>query len=244
MRGFKNRRESSAADLRDWLRRYGFERHLKRYSRSRRKAPLFWHLAPKSREYGVWLYSPVATRDTFYRILNDYVEPKLKAAERRLLELRQHAGGSPTGQQRKELAAQESLVEDLRAFREQVALVAPLWKPYRDDGVVLNCALLSRLFDHHRAWQKECAKKWDELAGGKYDWAGWAMHLWPERVVEACASDRSIAIAHGLEEALWEVDEDGTWKPRTDSGEQVARLVAERRSPAIQAALDAYVRAG
>ncbi len=231
-------------DLRDWLRRYAFERHLKRYSRSRRKAPLFWHLAPKSREYGIWLYSPTATRDTFYRIQNDYLDPKLKAAERRLLELRQHAGASLTGQQRKDLTAQESLVEELRAFREQVALIAPLWKPFRDDGVVLNCAALSPLFDHHRAWQKECAKKWDELAAGKYDWAGWAMHLWPERVVVACAADRSLAIAHGLEEALWVEGEDGKWEPRTDADEQIATLTAERRSPAIEAALDAYQRAG
>jgi hypothetical protein len=231
-------------DLRDWLRRHGFERHLKRYSRSRRKAPLFWHLAPKSREYGIWLYSPVATRDTFYRVQNDYMEPKLKASERRLLELRQSAGASPTGQQRKDVASQESLVEELRAFREQVARIAPLWKPYRDDGVVLNCAVLSDLFDHHRTWQRECAKKWGELAGGKYDWAGWAMHLWPARVVAACASDRSVAIAHGLEEALWEEAEDGKWEPRADAEEQVVKLVAEHRSPAIQAALDAYERAG
>jgi hypothetical protein len=231
-------------DLRDWLRRYGFERHLKRYSRSRRKAPLFWHLAPRSREYGIWLYSPVASRDTLYRIQNDYLEPKLKAAERRLLELRQSAGASPTGQQRKDLASQETLVEELRAFREQVARIAPLWKPYRDDGVVLNCAVLSGLFDHHRTWQKECAKKWGELAGGKYDWAGWAMHLWPSRVVAACASDRSIAIAHGLEEALWQEGENGKWEPRADAEPQVARLVAERRSPAVQAALDAFERAG
>lgn len=230
-------------DLRDWLRRYGFERHLKRYSRSRRKAPLFWHLAPKSREYGIWLYSPVATRDTFYRIQNDYVEPKLKAAERRVLELRQTAGASPTGQQRKDLASQESLVEELRAFREQVGRIASLWKPFRDDGVVLNCAVLSGLFDHHRTWQKECAKRWGELAGGKYDWAGWAMHLWSARVVAACASDRSIAIAHGLEEALWEEGEDGKWEPRADAEEQVAKLAAEHRSPAVQAALEAYERA-
>jgi hypothetical protein len=230
--------------LRDWLRRYGFERHLKRYSRSRRKAPLFWHLTPKSREYGIWLYSPVATRDTLYRVLNDYLDPRLKAAERRLFELRQQAGESPTGQQRRDLMAQESLVEELRAFREEVARAAPLWVPHRDDGVVLNCAVLWRLFGHHRAWQSECRSKWGELAKGKYDWAGWAMHLWPERVVRGCAADRSIAIAHGLEEALWEQDGDGKWEPRSDADEQVARLAAERRSPAIQAALDDFIRAG
>lgn len=229
-------------DLRSWLRRQAFERHLKRYSRSRRKAPIFWHLAPKSREYGVWLYSPVATRDTMYRILNDYVDPRRKGAERRLIELRQESGDRPTAQQRRELAAQESLVTELRAFREELARVAPLWAPFRDDGVVLNCTVLWRLFDHHRAWQKECKAKWGELAKGKYDWAGWAMHLWPDRVVRACAADRSIAMAHGLEDALWAEGEDGNWAPREDVGDQLVRLTAERRSPALEAALDEFVR--
>jgi hypothetical protein len=230
-------------DLRDWLRRRAFERHLKRYSRSRRKAPLFWHLGPKSRDYGVWLYSPVATRDTFYRLLNDYLEPRLRSAERRLLELRQVAGSSPSGQQRRDLSAKESLAEDLRAFRDEVARVAPLWAPLRDDGVVLNCAVLCRLFDHHRAWQKECRKKWTELADGKYDWAGWAMHLWPERTVLSCASDRSIAIAHGVEAELWEDDEEEGWIPRADANERIAALQATRASAAIKSALDNFTKA-
>jgi hypothetical protein len=230
-------------DLRDWLRRYAFERHLKRYSRSRRKAPIFWHLAPKSREYGLWLYSPHATRDTFYRILNDYLDPRLRVAERRLVELRQEAGDAPTGGQRRDLASQESLVDELRAFREEVARVAPLWKPHQDDGVVLNCAVLWRLFSHHRAWQSECKKKWGELAKGKYDWAGWAMHLWPDRVVRACTEDRSLAIAHGLEVALWEEDDDGTWRLHGDADGQAHSLTEQRRSPAVEAALDAFMRA-
>ena len=45
---------------------------------------------------------------------------------------------------------------------------------------------------------------------GKYDWAHIAMHLWPERVVPKCATDRSLAIAHGLEDVFWTKD-DGKW---------------------------------
>ena len=40
-------------------------------------------------------------------------------------------------------------------------------------------------------------------SAGKYDWAHIAMHLWPERVVPKCATDRSLAIAHGLEDVFW-----------------------------------------
>jgi len=230
-------------DLRDWLRRLGFERHLKRYSLNRRKAPIFWHLGPKSREYGLWVYSPAATRDTLFRIQNDYVEPKLKASERRLIELSQHAGANPSSQQRKSVATENSIVEELRSFREQVALVAPLWTPFRDDGVILNCAVLSRLFSH-QPWQNECATRWRELSAGKFDWAHCAMHLWPDRVVGTCARNRSIAISHGLAADLWEESEDGKWTPRADAAAQSARLVAARQSPALRSSLNAYVRAG
>lgn len=56
----------------------------------------------------------------------------------------------------------------------------------------------------HRAWQKECKECWDSLIAGEYDWSHMAMHLWPERVVPKCADDRSLAIAHDLEEFFWE----------------------------------------
>ena len=65
----------------------------------------------------MWLYSPHATRDSFYRILTDYLDPKLKRAENRLLELRQEVSNGGTASDRRALADQESLVEDLRAFR-------------------------------------------------------------------------------------------------------------------------------
>ena len=229
-------------NLRDWLCRYGFERHLRRYSLSRRKAPLFWHLAPRSRAYGIWLYSPVASRDSLYRILNDYVTPRIKRAERRLMELWQEAGDRPTSRQRQDLTSQESLVEELRAFRQYVMGVAPLWEPHRCDGIILNCAVLWRLFGHHRVWQNACKSKWRELAQGKYDWSGWAMRLWPERALKACAEDRSVAIAHGLEDALWEVGDDQNWMPRSDAREKITALMAERRSPAIEAALNEFIR--
>ena len=33
-----------------------------------------------------------------------------------------------------------------------------------------------------------------------YDWAHLAYSLWPDRVREKCKTDRSLAIAHGLED--------------------------------------------
>ena len=50
------------------------------------------------------------------------------------------------------------------------------------------------------SWQAEPKKCWEALARGDYDWAHLACTLWPERVREKCKGDRSLAIAHGLEE--------------------------------------------
>jgi len=136
------------------------------------------------------------------RLSRDLVAPKLDLEERRRTNLVQEAGPNPTARQRVEIAAQDSIVDELRAFAEEVGRVAPLWDPVLDDGIVLASAPLWRLIPH-RAWQKELRSRWDDLAAGKYDWAHLAMHLWPERVVPKCADDRNLAIAHDLEDVFW-----------------------------------------
>jgi hypothetical protein len=60
------------------------------------------------------------------------------------------------------------------------------------------------LIPQHKAWQREVKACWDRLVAGDYDWSHLAMRLWPERVVPKCAEDVSLAIAHGLEELLWD----------------------------------------
>lgn len=94
-----------------------------------------------------------------------------------------------------------------------------------------------RLFPQHKSWQKELRAKWDELADGKYDWSHVAMHLWPERVVPKCATDRSLAIAHGLEDVFWVESEDSKWRLRTNPTRSRDELVRERTSVAVKAAL-------
>ena len=79
--------------------------------------------------------------------------------------------------------------------------------------------------------------KWDELAAGKYDWAHVAMHLWPERVVPKCATDRSLAIAHGLEEVFWKEGDNGDWVSQSSPMRSIEELVHERTSAAVKAAL-------
>jgi hypothetical protein len=235
--------ECCGDDLRAWFARSLFADHLKRYSKSRRKAPIYWQLATPSASYSVWLYYHRFTKDTFYKVLHDFVAPKLQHEERKLAGLIQDFGGNPTASQRKELAEQESLVEELRAFREEIARVAPLWNPDLNDGVLINFAPLWRLVPQHRAWQKECKDCWDKLAAGDYDWSHLAMHLWPERVVPKCAKDRSLAIAHGLEEVFWEENDDGKWRSREVLPSDLERIVAERSSAAVKDALKSLLEA-
>ena len=230
-------------DPRVWLAGSFFEHHLKRHSKSRRKAPIVWQLGTPSGRYSVWLYAHRVTRDSFFQLQNEVVGSKLAHEERQLTCLMQNAGGSPSAPERKEIAAQETVVEELRAMLDEVKRVAPLWNPNLDDGVVLTMAPLWRLVPQHKPWQKEIKSKWDELAAGKYDWAHIAMHLWPERVVPKCATDRSLAIAHGLEEVLWVKGSDGKWKARATPVKPLDEIVGERTSPAVKAALKSLLDA-
>ncbi len=95
----------------------------------------------------------------------------------------------------------------------------------------------------HKPWQKELKATWDALCEGTYDWAHLAMHLWPERVVPKCAKDRSLAIAHGLEDVFWVEGTDGKWTARKTPARSIDELVRERTSPAVKAALKSLLEA-
>lgn len=230
-------------NLRAWLAREFFPLHIKMYSKSRRKAPIYWQLATPSASYSVWLYIHAFSKDTLFRVQNDYVAPKLAHEERRLESLTSELREGATAAQRKQLATQEAFVEELRTFLDEVKRVAPLWNPNLDDGVIINFAPLWRLVPQNKAWQKELKSTWDALCEGKYDWAHLAMHLWPERVVPKCAKDRSLAIAHGLEDVFWVEGTDGKWTARKTPTRSIEELVRERTSPAVKSALKSLLEA-
>jgi hypothetical protein len=230
-------------NLRAWLAKEFFPLHIKMYSKSRRKAPIYWQLATPSASYSVWLYIHAFSKDTLFRVQNEYVAPKLAHEERRLESLTSELRDGATAAQRKTLAAQEALVEELRTFLDEVKRVAPLWNPNLDDGVIINFAPLWRLVPQNKSWQKELKSTWDALYEGNYDWAHLAMHLWPERVVPKCAKDRSLAIAHGLEDVFWVEGADGKWTARKTPTRSVDELVRERTSPAVKSALKSLLEA-
>jgi hypothetical protein len=191
--------------LREFFRKSAafFAGHLKRHSKSRRQAPIYWPLTSPNGRYTLWLYYPRLTSDTLFTALRDFLEPKLQYEEGRAFRIRQDAGATPAPSQRAEIAEADELVDDLRALRDELKRVAPLFKPDLNDGVILNHAPLWRMIGLPK-WRKDCQAIWEKLAAGDYDWAHLALHLWPERVIPKCATDRSLAIAHGLEDIFWE----------------------------------------
>ena len=145
---------------------------------------------------------------TLYAAVNRYVEPKISEAERGLGriedELKVASGGEATRLSDR-LNETQTFLGELRDLREELLRIAALpYKPDLNDGVIINAAPLNSLFNL-RSWANDTKKVWDKLKKGEYDWAHLAYTIWPDRVRNVCKKDRSIAIAHGLEE-LCEVE--------------------------------------
>lgn len=230
-------------DLRRTLAKDYFPAHIHMYSKSRRKAPIYWQLATPSASYSVWLYIHAFSKDTLFRVQNDYVAPKLAHERRELEGLLAEAGPSSTTGQSRAIEAQSNFVEELSALLDEVRRVAPLWDPDLDDGVILNFAPLWRLVPQNRAWQKDLRAAWAALVDGDYDWAHLSMRIWPERVVPKCAKDRSLAIAHDLEDVFWFEDAAGKWQARPTPTRPLDDLIADRTSTAVKAALQSLLDA-
>jgi hypothetical protein len=110
------------------------------------------------------------------------------------------ASGREATQLRDRLNEGRTFVSELQDLRQELLRIAALpYKPNLNDGVIINAAPFHRIFGL-RSWAKDTEKVWKKLEKGDYDWAHLAYILWPERVKETCKTDRSIAIAHGLEE--------------------------------------------
>jgi hypothetical protein len=190
--------------VRRWLQRDFFASHLQRYSKSRRKAPIYWPLATTSGSYTLWFYYPSLTNQTLFTAINDLIEPKLKQVGDDVAALRNKAAARSRDDE-KQFEALQAFELELIELRDTLLKLAPTYKPNHDDGVQISAAPLWPLF-RHKAWQKLLKDTWAKLEKGDYDWANLAMNYWPDRVREKCKTDKSLAIAHGLENLYVELE--------------------------------------
>lgn len=177
-----------------------FSDHISRYSSGRTQAPIYWPLQTPSGSYTLWIYYHNLDEQSLYTCVNDFVEPKLVQVEQDLNGLRSKSARS--SQEEKELEKLSDLASELRDFRDELLRLAKFWKPNLNDGVQITAAPLWKLFQH-KAWQKKLKETWEKLEKGDYDWAHLACSIWPERVLRKCHQDRSLAIAHDVEDHFW-----------------------------------------
>ncbi|WPL13185.1 MULTISPECIES: BREX-1 system adenine-specific DNA-methyltransferase PglX [Thiorhodovibrio] len=230
--------------LRDYFRRPAafFADHLKRYSKSRRQAPIYWPLSTPSGRYTLWLYYHRLTPQTLYSCVNDFLDgPQGKLAQVRASRAALANKTTRTPKEEKDFATVADLDTELTAFRDQLLRIARDWQPNLNDGVQITAAPLWPLFKLPK-WQKTLKDTWTKLEQGDYDWAHLALSYWPERVLRKCHQDRSLAIAHGVEQDFWEEVEvtekpkgkgrgkakGGAkleWRPKPLSDAELARLI-------------------
>lgn len=168
-----------------------FEYHFKRYTKSRRKAPIYWPLSSEDGSLTYWVYYPKLSKNTL---------PSL------ILKLRDE-NESIRSSINNALVAHDKIMEtDLRAQQQQVEgmieeitrIIDLGYEPNHDDGVpVTSCPLVNLI--HHRGWNTECAANYEELQKGEYDWSHLAMSMFPSRVTQKAKKDWCMALTHGLE---------------------------------------------
>jgi hypothetical protein len=167
------------SDLRDYFRRSGkggfFDDHIKRYSKSRRKAPIYWLLQSTRRNYGIWLYYPRLDRDILFKALETYLRPRMNRQENMLSDMKARRAGLSGAEKRnleKEIERQEAFLDEITDFKERLEKAANFYvhpdsfEPDLNDGVVLNIAPLWEIVP----W-REAKNYWEELSKGKYEWS-------------------------------------------------------------------------
>lgn len=188
-------------DVRRWLRKDFFALHLQRYSKSRRKAPIYWPLSTASGSYTLWVYYPALNNQTLFIAVNDFLDGsngKLTQVSRECAELRMKGSGRSRDEE-KQYETLQAFEQELTDLRDTLLKIAPTYQPNHDDGVQITATPLWQL-SRHKPWQRVLKDTWTTLEKGDYDWAHLAMAYWPERVREKCKTDKSLAIAHGLED--------------------------------------------
>jgi len=122
--------------LRDWFRdpRRFFAFHIKRYSKSRRKAPIYWPLQSEKRNYTIWLYYHRMRADILYAAGRFYTDYKIILEQNRLEDL-QSGLESLSGASRRFREREIEVVSLLSVYRYQVIMGASFEPGGQDAGI-------------------------------------------------------------------------------------------------------------
>ena len=168
-----------------------FDYHFKRYTKSRRKAPIYWLLASEDGTVDYWIYYPKLSKNTLPQLIIQLREKGEQLRTRLNAALAAHDKTQET-QVRAKQEKVEGMMEKLNRIIEAG------YVPNHDDGVPVTAAPLQHLAAS-RLWRTECEKNMEILAKGDYDWSHLAMSMYPARVAQKAKKDWCMALTHGLE---------------------------------------------
>lgn len=168
-----------------------FDYHFKRYTKSRRKAPIYWLLASEDGTMDYWVYYPKLSKNTLPQLII-----RLREQQEQLRTRLNAALAAHDRTQESQIRAEQEQVEGM--MDELNRILAAGYVPNHDDGVPVTAAPLLHLAAS-RPWRVECEKNMELLEKGDYDWSHLAMSMYPARVTQKAKKDWCMALTHGLE---------------------------------------------
>lgn len=168
-----------------------FDYHFKRYTKSRRKAPIYWLLASEDGTVDYWVYYPKLSKNTLPQLII-----RLREEQEQLRTRLNAALAAHDKTQESQIRAEQEQVEGM--MDELNRILAAGYVPNHDDGVPVTAAPLLHLAAS-RPWRVECEKNMELLEKGDYDWSHLAMSMYPARVTQKAKKDWCMALTHGLE---------------------------------------------
>lgn len=191
-----------------------FDYHFKRYTKSRRKAPIYWPLSSEDGNLTYWVYYPKLNHNTLHSLIL-----KLRDENERL---HSQIAQAPDKAQQTLLRGRQQQVEGM--MEELNAIINSGYIPNHDDGVpVTSCPLVKLIA--HRGWKQECTENWEDLQKGEFDWSHLAMSMFPARVTQKAKKDWCLALTHGLEHLCEnKPEEKKSRKKKVDATEQMLDL--------------------
>ena len=168
-----------------------FDYHFRRYTKSRRKAPIYWPVSSPQGEITYWIYYPKLNQNTLPTLI-------LKLESEATI-IRNNLTKTQAANDKAEANHWLLLQQENEGLTEELRRINTNYKPNHDDGVPVTAAPLVALF-RHRQWQNECRDNLNELQQGEYDWSHLAYAMFPSRIREKARRDWCMALTHGLEE--------------------------------------------